>query len=509
MDFLSNLELGASVAFSLHNLIYCFVGVTLGTAIGVLPGVGPVLTISLLLPMTFGLPVEGSIIMLAGIYYGAQYGGSTTSILLNVPGETSSVVTCLDGYQMARRGQAGVALSIAACSSLLAGIFSTIIIAAFAPWIGAMAIRFGSPEYFSLLLFSMTATAMMVRGSSLKGLMMALLGIFLGTIGTDLETGTIRFSFGIRSFEDGLEMVVVAMGLFAFTEIISNLIDPEFASGTVAKIENLRPTRAEIRQALPASIRGTLLGSALGILPGGGAAVSSFVAYLVEKKVSRTPERFGTGAIEGVAAPEAANNAAAQTAFIPTLTLGLPGGATMALMLGALLIQGIAPGPQVISKYPNIFWGLVVSMLIGNIMLVILNLPMVGFWVKLLKVPYRWLFPGIIVIGCMGIYSINNNASDVVIAGGIAFLGLILTKLGCEPMPLILGFVLGPLFEENLRRSLLIAHGDPTIFIRQPISAAFIIITSVMLLLVLFPSLRRFTMLRKMSKDVQENLTVN
>ncbi|GGE52517.1 hypothetical protein GCM10007276_31940 [Agaricicola taiwanensis] len=491
MDLFGNLSLGFGVAFSFDNLLFCFVGVTLGTFIGVLPGVGPLVTIALLLPLTFSLPPEGAMIMLAGIYYGAAYGGSTTAILVNLPGESSSVVTCIDGYQMARQGRAGSALAIAAVGSFIAGCIGTILIALFGPPITRLALQFGAPEYFSLMLMALILTASLVRGSVLQGIGMALLGVMFGLIGMDVNSGALRYTFNITGLADGVEFAVVAMGFFAFAEIISNLEHDRQREVFVNKVSSLMPTREDMRRSIGAILRGTGIGAFFGILPGAGQTISSFAAYMFEKKVSRRPEAFGQGAVEGVAAPEAANNAAAQTAFIPTLTLGIPGSATMALMLGALMIQGIAPGPQIMTDHPRLFWGLIASMWIGNALLVVLNLPLIGLWTRMLKIPYRWLYPGILVLSCIGIFSINNSTTDVLLAALFGVLGYVFMKLSCEPAPFVLGFILGPMLEENFRRAMLLSRGDPGTFISNPISAGFLLVSAVVIVAMITPSIRR------------------
>ncbi len=493
MDIFNNLVLGFSVALSFQNLLYCFIGVFVGTAIGVLPGIGPLVTIAMLLPITFTLPPIPSLIMLAGIYYGAQYGGSTTSILMNLPGETASVVTCIDGYQMAKQGRAGPALAICAISSFIAGCVGTLLIAVAGPPLAEAALKFGAPEYTALMLMALVAAACLAHGDMVKSLAMVFLGLLLGIIGTDVNSGMARYSFGIPELTDGIGFTVVAVGLFAVSEIVKNLESggEEKHEVFTSNITHLYPTRADMKASFWPIVRGTGVGSFFGALPGTGPAISAFCAYMVEKKVAKDPSRFGKGAIEGVAGPEAANNAAAQTSFIPTLTLGIPGSATMALMLGALTIQGIAPGPQVMTSKPELFWGLIASMWIGNAMLVILNLPLVGMWVKLLKIPYRFLFPGIIMFCAVGNYSINNSPMDVYLCGLAGILGYVLVKLECEPAPLILGYVLGPLMEENLRRALLISRGDPTVFFTRPISGAFMVVTILILMAMILPAIRK------------------
>jgi len=491
MDVFANLWLGFTVALTLQNLFYAFVGCILGTLIGVLPGIGPVATIAMLLPITFNLNPLSALIMLAGIYYGAQYGGSTTAILVNIPGESSSVVTCLDGYQMARQGRAGPALATAAIGSFFAGCVATLIIAVAAPPLAEVALKFGPSEYFSLMVFGLIAATVLAHGSLIKAIAMVVWGLLFGIIGTDVNSGVLRFTFDIPELSDGIGFVIVAMGMFGATEIIMNLEQGEKREIFAAKVKNLWLTMEDFKAAWPAVLRGTALGSCLGILPGGGALLSSFGAYTVEKKLSAHPERFGKGAIEGVAGPEAANNAGAQTSFIPMLTLGIPGNAVMALMIGALMIQGIAPGPQVMNEKPQLFWGLIASMWIGNLMLVVLNLPLIGMWVKLLTVPYRYLFPSILVFMAIGVYSLSNNPFDVLIMAIFGILGYICAKLECEPAPMILGFILGPLMEENLRRAMLLSRGDPTVFFTKPISAAFMIASLILLIIVALPAIRK------------------
>ena len=474
MELLGNLSLGAEVAFTATNLLHCFTGVFLGTVIGVLPGVGPLVTIAVLLPMTYGLTPESALIMLAGIYYGAQYGGSTTAILIRLPGESSSAVTCIDGYEMTRAGRGGPALAIAAISSLIAGCIGTLLIAVFGPLLTKVGLSFGGAEYTSLLVMALVTTAA-PSNSLLKGIGLALCGIIIGLVGIDVNSGTRRFTFDIPQLAAGIDFVVIAIGLFAFPEIIRNIEDPEEREIMKSKIGRLMPTREDVRRFFLPSLRGTGLGAFFGILPGTGPTISSFAAYMLEKSISRTPSRFGKGAVEGVAAPEAANNAAAQTAFIPTLSLGVPGSPTMALMLGALMIHGIAPGPNVVTDHPNLFWGLVVSMWIGNAMLVGLNLPLVGLWTAMLKLPYRWLYPLIIVLSSVGVYSLNLSEFEVIEAAVFGLLGYALMRLHCDPAPFILGFMLGPMLEENFRRALLVSGGDFTIFVSHPISLAFLL----------------------------------
>jgi putative tricarboxylic transport membrane protein len=491
-ELVQNLAMGFAVAAQPINLGFCLLGALVGTLVGVLPGIGTVATVAMLLPITFGLPPVGALIMLAGIYYGAQYGGSTTSVLVNIPGEATSVVTCLDGHQMARQGRAGAALSIAAIGSFIAGCVSTVLVAAVGEPLTKLALLFGPAEYFSLMVLGLIFAVVLAKGSVIKAIAMILLGLVLSMVGTDIETGAGRMTFDIAELADGIGFTNVAMGLFGFAEIIRNLeMSQESRDIVKAKIKGLMPTKKDLKDSAGAITRGTILGSILGILPGGGAVVASFAAYTFEKKISKTPERFGRGAIEGVAAPESANNAAAQTSFIPLLTLGIPPNAVMALMVGAMTIHGIVPGPQVMTKQPELFWGMIASMWLGNLMLVIINLPLVGLWVSLLRVPYRLLYPSIIVFCCIGIYSINNSPADVLIAAAFGLFGYWLVKHDFEPAPLVLAFVLGPLMEENLRRAMLIARGDPSVFITRPISGGLILIAVGLLVIAALPMMRK------------------
>jgi putative tricarboxylic transport membrane protein len=491
MDLFNNLIFGFGVAFSLQNLLYCLIGVSVGTLIGVLPGIGPLGTIAILMPITYSVSPVGALIMLAGIYYGAQYGGSTTAILVNLPGETSAVVTCIDGYQMARQGRAGPALAIAAIGSFIAGTFGTLLIAVAGPPLADVALKFGSPEYFSLMLMGLVAAAVLAEGDIVKSLAMVAFGLLLGIVGTDVNTGAQRYSFGVPELTDGIGFIVVAVGVFAIGEIISNLGGSEERRVFTSKVSNLMPSLEDFKRSIGPILRGTGLGCFFGVLPGTGPAIASFASYMVEKKVADDPSRFGKGAIEGVAGPESANNADAQCKFIPMLTLGLPASGVMALMLGALTIQGIQPGPQVMTTRPDLFWGLVASMWIGNAMLVILNLPMIGLWVKLLQVPYRLLFPAIMAFSAIGIYSVNNSSFEIYLTAVFGIVGFICMRLGFPLAPMLLGFVLGPMMEENLRRSMLMAGGDATVFVRQPISLAFIIATVLILVVMVLPAVRK------------------
>lgn len=491
MDLFTNLAIGFETAFLASNLMYCFVGVLLGTLIGVLPGLGPLATISMLLPITFGLPPASALIMLAGIYYGAQYGGSTTAILLRLPGESSSVVTALDGHEMAKQGRAGTALATAAIGSFIAGTVATFLVALLSPPLAAVALKFGAAEYFSLMLLGLVISVLLASGSILKAMAMVVLGILLGLAGQDVNTGTFRFTFGIPELASGFSFLALSMGIFGLGEIMRNLETETSRTLVAKKVRGLILTREDWRRIIAPILRGTGLGSALGILPGGGAVLSSFVSYSVEKRVARDPSAFGKGAIEGVAGPESANNAGAQTSFIPMLTLGIPSNPVMALMIGALILQGIQPGPNVISARPELFWGVIVSMWIGNLMLVVLNLPLIGIWVRILTIPYRFIFPAIGVFCCLGVYSVSNNAFDVVSMCVFGLVGYLLLKLECEPAPLLLGFVIGPLMEENFRRAMLIARGDWSTFVTRPISLGLLVVCVLALLAVLSPVLRK------------------
>ncbi len=491
MELFQNLIFGFSVALSLQNLFYCLMGCLLGTLIGVLPGIGPLATIAMLTPITFSISPVGALIMLAGIYYGAQYGGSTTAILVNLPGETSAVVTCIDGYQMARQGRAGPALGIAAIGSFFAGTVCTLIIAFFGPAVADIALEFGPAEYFSLMMMGLVTAAILAQGDMIKSLAMVVLGLLLGTVGTDVNSGWRRFCFDIAELADGIGFVVVAVGVFALGEIVANLGTTSKGPVFVAKVGSLFPTMSDFRRSSGPIVRGTLIGAFFGVLPGTGPSIASFSSYMVEKKVSKDPSRFGQGAIEGVAGPESANNADAQCKFIPMLTLGIPASGTMALMLGALMIHGIVPGPSVMNQRPDLFWGLIVSMWIGNLMLVVLNLPLIGLWTSLLRVPYRMLFPAIIAFSCIGIYSLQNNAFELYLTAFFGILGFLWMKLKCPAAPMLLGFVLGPMLEENLRRALLMSRGDATVFITQPISLGFILATMAIIVVMMLPALRK------------------
>ena len=491
MEILSNLALGFDTAFTFANLAYCLIGVFLGTAIGVLPGLGPTATIAMLLPATFTLPPVSSLIMLAGIYYGAQYGGSTTAILVNLPGEASSVVTAIDGYQMARNGHAGKALATAAIGSFVAGSIATVLLALFAPPLADLALTFGPAEYFSLMVLGLVASVVLAHGSLLRAIGMIMLGLLLGLIGTDVNSGTPRYTFDLPQLADGINFVIVAMGMFGLGEIISNLEHEETRTVMMKKVTGLMPTKDDLKRIIVPVLRGTGIGSALGILPGGGAMLASFVSYSIEKKVSKNAAQFGKGAIEGVAAPESANNAGAQTSFIPMLTLGIPSNPVMALMIGAMIIQGIQPGPAVVQEQPALFWGIIASMWIGNFFLMVLNLPMIGLWVRMIMVPYHFLFPGILVFCAIGVFSLNNSDFDVLLMAGFGVFGYICAKLQMEPAPMLLGFIIGPMMEEYLRRALLLSRSDPMVFLQRPVSATMLVLAALAMMVVLSPQLRK------------------
>ena len=491
MELLDNLALGFSTALTLQNLIYCFLGVLLGTMIGVLPGLGPIATIAMLLPATYALPPIAALIMLAGIYYGAQYGGSTTAILVNIPGESSSVVTAIDGYQMARRGRAGVALFTAGFGSFFAGCMATLVLAAFAAPLAQVAFKFGPAEYFSLMVLGLIGAVVLASGSLIKAIGMIILGLLLGLVGTDVNSGAARYSFDIPELTDGIGFVAIAMGVFGFAEIMSNLEQKDKRETFLDKVTSLWPSKEDFKRMMPSILRGTGIGSLLGVLPGGGAPLAAFAAYSLEKKTSKYSAEFGKGAIEGVAGPESANNAASQTSFIPLLTLGIPPNAVMALMVGAMTIHNIQPGPQVMTSNPALFWGLIASMWIGNLMLIILNLPLIGIWVKMLTIPYRHLYPAILVFCCIGVYTVNNTNFDIFMTAIFGVAGYLFFKLGCEAPPLLLGFILGPMMEENFRRALLLARGDFTTFLTRPLSLGLLIAAAALVVIVLLPAVRK------------------
>jgi len=488
-DFLAHLALGFSTALSLQNLAMAFLGCLVGTLVGVLPGVGPIATIAMLMPLTFKLDPTGALIMLAGIYYGAQYGGSTTAILVNIPGEATAVVTTLDGHQMARQGRAGIALGVAAIGSFVAGTIATLIIAALAVPLTRLALLFGPAEYFSLMVLGLAFATVLASGSVFKAIGMIVIGLLLATIGTDLDTGEERLTFGFQGVVDGVDFAVLAMGMIGFAEVLRNLENPETRDVVKRAIGRLLPSLDDLKRCIAPVLRGTALGAALGILPGNGAVLGPFASYTVEKKLARDPSRFGNGAIEGVAGPESANNAGAQTAFIPLLTLGIPPNAVMALMVGAMTIHGIIPGPQVIDKRPDLFWGMVASMWIGNLMLLIINLPLIGLWVRLLKVPYRLMFPAILVFCCIGIYSINNSPDDVLLTALFGLFGYAIYKFGFEPAPLLLGYVLGRLLEEKMRQALVLSQGSFVTFVERPVSALLLAIAVIVIVVAMLPAI--------------------
>jgi putative tricarboxylic transport membrane protein len=491
MDLIQNLGIGFQTALSFQNLLYAFMGAVLGTLIGVLPGLGPVATIAMLLPSIYALDATPALIMLAGIYYGAQYGGSTTAILINVPGESASVVTAIDGYQMARQGRAGAALAAAGLGSFFAGSVATLVVAAFAPPLTELAFKFGPAEYFSLMVLGLIGAVVLASGSLIKAIAMIILGLLMGQINTDVISGVPRYSFDIPELTDGIGFVAIAMGVFGFGEIIANLGRPaEHREVFTKDVKGLWPTKEDFKAAWPSVLRGTTLGSILGVLPGGGALLSSFATYTMEKKIAGATGRFGKGDIRGVAGPESANNAGAQTSFIPMLTLGIPPNPVMALMVGAMTIKGIQPGPQVMTSNPQLFWGLIASMWVGNLMLIVLNLPLIGMWIKLLTVPYRFLFPAILTFCCIGLYTLNNSSFDVYIAVIFGLIGYLFYKLGCEPAPLLLGFILGPMMEENLRRALLLSRGDWSTFLTRPLSSGLLIASALMIVIVALPSIK-------------------
>lgn len=493
MEVFGDLIFGFQTAFSLQNLMYCFIGVFLGTFVGVLPGIGALATISMLLPLTFYVPPTTALIMLAGIYYGTQYGGSTASILMNLPGTPSSAVTCLDGYPMSNNGRAGVALFITTLASFIGGSIGIIILTLFSPALAEVALAFGPAEYFAMMLLGLVAASTLSQGSPVKGIAMVLVGLCLGMVGTDVQTGQQRYTFGIPELSDGFNLVAIAMGLFGVGEVIASvnkIRDQKADDRQKITFRSMVPTKDDWSRFWFPMLRGTGVGSFFGALPGTGTTISAFMAYAVEKKISKTPERFGKGAVEGVVSPEAANNAASQTAFIPTLTLGIPGDAVMALMLGAMIIAGVQPGPRLITEHPEIFWGLVASFWIGNVLLVILNLPLIGMWVKLLQIPYRFLFPSILMFICIGVFSVNNNTFDIFMVLIFGVFGYFLMLLRFEPAPLLLGYILGPLMEEHLRRAMLLSRGDATVFVTRPISAAFIFVTTALLLWAIYAAIK-------------------
>ena len=492
-DVLSNLSLGFSVALSLQNLAFCLMGCAVGTLIGVLPGLGPVATVAMLLPLTFYVEPVTGLIMLAGIFYGAQYGGGITATLLRIPGEASAITTTFDGYQMARQGRAGAALAIAALASFFAGTVATLLIVVASPPLAKIALAFGAAEYFALMTFGLVAVVMLARGSALKAVCMVLVGLLLSTVGTDQDTGALRFTFGLPNLMDGVNFIPVAMGLFGIADICVSLAQKAEPGALAARITSLWPSRQEFHASVAPAVRGTGIGALFGVLPGGGPTISTFASYTLEKRISRHPEKFGHGAVEGVAGPEAANNAAAQTAFIPMLTLGIPSNAVLAIMMASMTIHGITPGPAVMTKNPGLFWGMIASMWIGNVMLVILNLPLIGIWVKLLSTPYRLLYPAILLACAVGVYSVRNSVFDIGLMTLFGLIGYLLIRLQADPAPLLLGLVLGPLMEQNLRRAMLISDGDWTVFFTKPISAALLAATAALVVIITLPNVRRAT----------------
>lgn len=478
MESLSLFLYGMGIALQPINILYCFLGALFGTLTGVLPGFGPVAAISLLLPLTYYVPATSAIILLAGIYYGAQYGGSTTSILLNIPGESSSIVTCLDGYQMAKQGRAGPALGIAAFGSFIAGVLAVTGLILCAPPLADFAMKFGPPEYVALIVMGLSMVALLARGSTIKSLIMAAFGLFLGTVGMDPMFGQLRFSYGLFVLQDGVGLIPAVMGLFGISEILVNLEEGTNEQSIVkTEIKNLLPNVKDWMDSKWSILRGTLIGFFLGVLPGGGAMLSSFVSYTVEKKMSKHSEKFGYGAIEGVAAPESANNAASQSAFIPLLTLGLPSNAVTAVMLGAIMIHGLSPGPLLMLQSPDLFWGVISSMIVGNAILLILNLPLIPMWVKILKIPYTYLFPLILLFCIIGAYSMATNISDAIVMLVFGVVGFFLRKLDYEPAPLVLALVLSPMFERALGQSFRISYGSPWVFFTRTISVSLLILT--------------------------------
>jgi len=493
---------GLHTALTPEILLYCFIGVFLGTFVGVLPGIGSLATISLLLPVTYHLSPVGAIIMLAGVFYGAQYGGSTAAILLNLPGHAAAVVACLDGNPMAKQGKAGIALFVTTIASFVGSMLGLVALTLFAPAIADIGLKFGAAEYFSIMVLGLIAASTLASGTPAKGLAMVAIGLLIGTVGTDVNTGVLRFDFGILELSDGISLVAMAMGLFGIPEIIHSLSNMH-ETKTQAKVtlRSMIPSRSEFKQTVTPMLRGSGIGGFFGSLPGTGPSIASFMAYAIEKKVAKDPTRFGKGAIEGVTAPESANNAAAQTGFVPTLSLGIPGDAVMALMLGALIIHGIQPGPMLIAEQPELFWGLIVSFAIGNIMLVILNIPLISLWVAVLRIPYRLLYPAIIIFVCLGTYSVTNDVFNVYVVGFVGALGYLLLVLRFDAAPLLLGFVLGPLMEENLRRAMLLSRGDPMVFVERPISAAFIGVAILILAWSCFNVLRKFLQRKVLQRE--------
>jgi putative tricarboxylic transport membrane protein len=491
MELFADLALGFQTALTPENLLYCLIGVTLGTFIGVLPGIGALAAVSMLLPVTFYLPPTAALVMLAGVYYGSEYGGSIASILLNLPGTPSSAVTALDGYPMTQQGKAGIALFLTAVASFAGATIGIVVLTAFAPVLVRVTLAFGPAEYFAVMVLGLLAAASIGQGSPIKGIAMVLLGLMLGTVGVDINSGASRYTLGFFDLYDGINLIALAMGLFGISEVIASI-------GATANarlkdritFRSMMPGAGDVRRSILPVLRGSSVGALVGALPGTGQTVASFLSYALEKRVARDPSRFGKGAVEGITSPEASNNAAAQTAFIPTLTMGIPGSATMALLLGALMIHGIAPGPGLMREHPELFWGLIASFWIGNVLLLVLNIPLIGLWVRILQIPYHYLYPTILVLICIGVFSINNNVFDVWVVLFFGVLGYGMRLLGFEPAPLLIGFVLGPLMEENFRRALLLAQGDFAVFVQRPISATILAISALLLLWALWSLLR-------------------
>ena len=498
---MEGLLFGLSVALTFENLMYCLIGVTLGTAIGVLPGIGAIAAISMLLPVTFYLGPTAAIILLAGVYYGAEYGGSTASILLNLPGTPSSAVVCLDGYPMSKQGRAGVALCITALASFIGGTLGIMVIVLLSPIVVAFAFSFSAPEYFSAMVLALVAVGAMARGSALKGMAMVVTGVLVGLIGVDVISGASRFTMGYRELYDGVNIVALAMGLFGVSEVIASI--RATAGGTIARkvpLWSLIPTRDDFRRSVGPVLRGFGIGAAIGPLPGIGATVASFMSYAVEKRVARDPSRFGKGAIEGIAGPESANNAAAQTTFIPLLTMGIPGAATTAVIMSALMLQGIMPGPRLVTEHPEIFWGVIASFWVGNVLLLVLNLPLIGLWVSFLRIPYRFLYPAVICLICIGAYSVNFAVFDIWLVLIVGFVGYLMRLLQFEPAPLLIGFILGPLLEENFRRALIASYGDPMQLFLRPISGTFLVLAGLLLVFTIWSGLRHRRRFKAMAK---------
>ncbi|MBY5972934.1 tripartite tricarboxylate transporter permease [Ferrimonas balearica] len=506
MDILQGFETGLATALTWHALMYCFIGVTIGTFVGVLPGIGALAAISLALPLTYYLDPTDALIMLAGIFYGAQYGGSTASILLNLPGTATAAITCLDGYPLAQQGKAPLAIFVTAINSFVGSSIAIVLVMGFAPAIAEFALEFGAEDYFSVMLLGLVAASTLTIGSPMKALSMVVFGLLLGMVGTDVNTGQFRFTFGLFELADGFSIVAVAMGLFGVAEIISNIRQPQGVIQKVGRIrlKDMMPKRGEWRQIVRPTLRGSAIGSFVGALPGTGPGIASLMAYATEKRISKTPGRFGKGALEGISAPEAANNASVQSAFIPMLSLGIPGDAIVAVLMGAMILHGITPGPNLINSEPQMFWGLIMSFWVGNLMLLVLNIPLIGLWVKLLSVPYNLLYPGILVFICVGVFSADNNVFDIFVVLGFGVLGYLMRRFGFPATPVLLGFILGPLLEENFRRAMLLSRGDASVFFTSPISAVFMGLSLIFLASVFLPGLRQ-RLLRRAPVEMNED----